>query len=82
MAAHGVEAPLGAIPWSRVGPGWVLAMWSPVPGLGAGEQPPPGTPTYQTATTTLYLVDPAGGRYAVTTFPPPGEGSTPNLVDW
>jgi TolB protein len=28
-AAHGVEAPLGAVPWAQVGPGWTLAMWSP-----------------------------------------------------
>jgi hypothetical protein len=82
MAAHGVEASLGAIPWSQVGPGWLLAMWSPVPGLSAGEKAPPGTPTYQTASTTLYLVDPAGGRYAITSFPAPGDGSNPRLVDW
>jgi TolB protein len=82
MAAHGVEAPLGAVPWSQVGPGWMLAMWSPVPGLHPGEQAPPGTPTYQTASTTLYLVDPAGGRYSITTFPPPGDGSNPTLADW
>jgi hypothetical protein len=82
MAAHGVEAPLGAVPWPQVGPGWMLAMWSPVPGLAACKQAPPGTPTDQTATTTLYLVDPAGGRYAITTFPRPGDGSSPTLVDW
>jgi hypothetical protein len=82
MAAHGVEAPLSAVPWSQVGPGWMLAMWSPAPGLHPGETPPPGAPTYQTAATTLYLVNPAGGRYPVTTFPPPGEGSNPRLVDW
>jgi hypothetical protein len=82
MAAHGVEAPLGAVPWSQVGPGWMLAMWSPVPGLHTGESPPPGSPTYQTASTTLYLVDPAGGRYAITTFPAPGDGSSPSLADW
>ncbi|OBI22323.1 hypothetical protein A5712_12865 [Mycobacterium sp. E2327] len=82
MAAHGVEAPLGAVPWSQVGPGWMLAVWSPVPGLHTGETPPPGTPTWETATTTLYLVDPAGGRYPITTFPPPGKGQSPELVDW
>jgi len=82
MAAHGVEAPLGAVPWSRVGPGWMLAMWSPVPGLHPGESPPAGSQTWQTATTTLYLVDPAGGRYPITTFPPPGDGESPKLVDW
>ncbi|BBY25687.1 TolB family protein [Mycobacterium stomatepiae] len=82
MAAHGVEASLETVPWSQVGPGWMLAMWSPVPGLHPGEMPPPGSPTWQTATTTLYLVDPAGGRYPITSFPPPGEGSSPELVDW
>jgi hypothetical protein len=82
MAAHGVEAPLGAVPWSQVGPGWMLAMWSPVPGLQHGESPPAGSPTWKTAATTLYLVDPAGGRYPITTFPPPGDGESPKLVDW
>lgn len=82
MAAHGVEAPLAAVPWSQVGPGWMLAVWSPAPGLRPGEAPPPGSPTRQTATTTLYLVDPAGGRYPITTFPPPGNGDSPRLEDW
>jgi hypothetical protein len=82
MAAHGVEAPLATVPWSQVGPGWMLAMWSPAPGLHTGATPPPGAPTWQTATTTLYLVDPAGGRYPITTFPPPGDRRSPELVDW
>jgi hypothetical protein len=81
-AAHGVEAPLASVPWSQVGPGWMLAMWSPAPGLRPGESPPPGAPTWKTATTTLYLVDPAGGRYPITAFPPRGDGPSPNLVDW
>jgi TolB protein len=82
MAAHGVEAPLETIPWSQVGPGWMLAMWSPVPGMHPGQLPPAGSPTWETATTTLYLVDPEGGRYPITTFSPPGEGASPKLVDW
>lgn len=82
MAAHGVEAPLETVPWSQVGPGWLLAMWSPVPGLHPGEQPPPGSPSWETATRTLYLVDPAGGRYPITTFPPTDHGASPRLVDW
>jgi hypothetical protein len=82
IAARGVEAPLASVPWSQVGPGWMLAMWSPVPGLHPGESPPPGSPTWKTATTTLYLLDPAGGRYAITTFPPPGDGRSPRLIDW
>jgi hypothetical protein len=81
-AAHGVEAAIGAVPWSQVGPGWTLATWSPAPSLALGMSPPPGAPTRATATTTLFLVDPAGGRYAITTFPPPGDGESPSLVDW
>ncbi|MFZ1163588.1 hypothetical protein [Mycobacterium sp.] len=81
-AARGVEAATGTIPWTQVGPGWLLATWSPVPGQRPGGSPPPGQPTPETATTTLYLVDPAGGRYPITTFPPPGEGPSPTLADW
>jgi hypothetical protein len=65
-AAHGVEAPIGSVPWSQVGPGWLLATSSP-----AAEN----------AVTTLYLVDPAGGRYPITTFPS-SSGAAPELVDW
>ena len=81
-AAHGVEAPIETVPWSQVGPGWILATWSPVSGGSPGEPPAPGEPLRGTATTTLYLVDPAGGRYAITTFPPPGDRAGPQLVDW
>ncbi len=82
VAAYGVEAAIGTIPWSQVGPGWMLATWSPVPGGRPGAQVPPGSPTREKATTTLFLVDPAGGRYPITTFPPPGQQASPELVDW
>jgi hypothetical protein len=78
-AARGVEAPIEDVPWSQVGQGWTLATWSPAVGTAAGVEPPPGTPTLQTASTTLYLVDPAGGRYPVTTFAP---GARAELADW
>lgn len=82
-AARGTEAPIDTVPWSQVGAGWMLATWSEVPGGYGGEEPKPGEPSYQTATTTLYLVDPQGGRYPITTFPPPGDtGVSPGLVDW
>jgi hypothetical protein len=81
-AAHGVQAPIETVPWFQVGPGWMLATWSPVSGGSPGEPPAPGEPSPGTATTTLYLVDPAGGRYAITTFPPPGDRAAPQLVDW
>ena len=66
MAAHGVEAPVGSLPWSQVGPGWLLAT---------------SHSAVENATTTLYLVDPAGGRYRVTTFPS-SSAQPPALVDW
>jgi hypothetical protein len=60
----------------------MLATWSPVSGGRPGAPLPPGALTPDKATTTLYLVDPVGGRYPITTFPPPGERASPELVDW
>ncbi|MDT5081440.1 MAG: hypothetical protein QOJ80_6077 [Mycobacterium sp.] len=85
-AVPGVELPAGQIPWNRVGPGWILATWSPTPSLAAGQRPPAGQPPV--APVTLYLLDPAGPRYAITTLPllpptGPGDlGHTPFLADW
>jgi hypothetical protein len=45
-------APRAAVPWASVGAGWVLTEYSP------------GTPS-KLAPTTLYLVSPSGGKYAV-----------------
>ncbi|MGB9250818.1 MAG: hypothetical protein WCC28_13850, partial [Mycobacterium sp.] len=81
-AARGVEAAISTIPWTQVGPGWLLATWSQVPGRRPGGDLSPGEPTPATATTMLYLVDPAGGRYPITSFPPPGAGPSPTLADW
>lgn len=75
--AHGAEAPINAVPWSEVGPGWMLAMWSAAAPTKGGAEPA-GEP--QPAT--LYLLNPDGGRYAVTTFPAPPGGSSRYLVDW
>jgi TolB protein len=50
--------------------------------MGSGAEAPEGEPTPYNSATTLYLVNPEGGRYAITTFPAPGDGSTPSLVDW
>jgi TolB protein len=76
--ALGVELPASQIPWTQVGPGWILATWSPAPGLGRHGEPPAGQPNQAEAPRTLYLLDPAGGRYAITTFPT----DPPTLVDW
>ena len=82
-AAHGVEAPADAVPWSDVGGGWMLAMWSEAAPEHPGGEPVEGEPSPFDSPTTLYLVNPEGGRYPITTFPAPGEnGVTPSLVDW
>jgi len=77
--AHGVEAPIGDVPWPKVGPGWMLAMWNPVTPVMPGAPPAPNEPAPEAATTTLYLVDPQGNRYPITTFAP---GADPDLIDW
>lgn len=57
------------VPWAQVGPGWILAQWSP---------------TWNgSAATSLFLVDPAGGRYLIDTFPASATASAPTiLVGW
>jgi hypothetical protein len=78
-AAHGVEATKADVPWSKVGPGWMLAMWNPATPREPGVPPAPNEPTTEAATTTLYLVDPQGNRYPITTFAPEAD---PQLIDW
>ena len=50
-----------AVPWSRVGPAWALALYSASQG-GEGVKPESGAAT-------LYLVDPQGGKYSLFTWP-------------
>lgn len=59
----------------------MLATWSPAPGRGSGE-PPPGQPTVGSVPTSLFLVNPNGGRYPIATFAPSGDGPTMMLGDW
>jgi len=59
---RGAEGDATVIPWSEVGPGWSLALWSPAAPTATTSQP-----------VTLFLVDPAGGRYAVGVFPDGGD---------
>ena len=77
--ALGAEGPVESIPWAQVGPGWKLATWRPAAEPAPGPPPPTDAPNYETDPTTLYLVNPTGGRYAITTFPP---NASPELVDW
>ena len=80
VAARGVEATIDEVPWSKVGAGWTLATWSPVIAHHPGEESAPGEPDRETAVTTLYLVDPAGNRYAITTFS--SDDRALDLIDW
>jgi len=75
--AAGVEGARSAVPWPEVGPGWALAEWSPTTPV-----PPGSTPAPVPAPTTLYLVDPAGGRYVITTFPASTFDAPGDLVAW
>jgi hypothetical protein len=74
----GQEGSHQQIPWSQVGPGWFLAEWS-------SDQPHwPGQSTGQSAKPkpiTLYLVDPAAGRYRIKTFPA-GTSAPDYLMYW
>jgi hypothetical protein len=78
-SARGDEAALATIPWDQVGPGWMLATWTQAPATVVTTDP---SGRYEGAATTLYLVDPSGDRYPITTFPPPGKTPGPALVDW
>ncbi|MGX9671313.1 hypothetical protein [Mycobacterium sp. HM-7] len=70
------------VPWSQVGDGWTLATWNPVRGRLPGEpRDADEAPPAKTANT-LFLIDPAGHRYAITTFAPNDKGWKPTLVDW
>lgn len=74
-AARGVEQPASAIPWGTVGPGWFVTLWAPHAAF-AGFPPPAN---WQHQPTTVFLVDPVGGRYRVSTLPAP---SYYELLDW
>jgi hypothetical protein len=73
--ASGVEAPASAIPWKSVGTGWFIALWGP----HAAIYPGPAVQKWEQQKTTLFLVDPRGGRYLIDTLPAP---SLYQLFDW
>ena len=80
VVANGTVRGIGDVPWSQVGPGWMLAMWTPVTPHMPGNQPAADEPNPETSTDVLYLVSPTGDRYSITEFPA-GE-DTPDVVDW
>jgi len=72
VLAAGQEGSLSAVPWRRVGAGWVLAEY------WAGRRIPGKKPTAGAAY--LYLVNPAGGRYQLYRWR--SSTNPPGLVDW
>jgi hypothetical protein len=74
VLASGQAGSRAQVPWGKVGPGWALAMYSASQG-GEGVRPSSGPAT-------LYLVDPAGGRYSLFTWPARSPRSRWNLQDW
>ncbi len=57
---------VGSIPWGDVGPGWLLAVWTPNPPRGPGG----GTRGYRLhPPQILFLVSPTGVRYQVVREP-------------
>jgi len=63
-----VAQPAG-VPWSRVGPGWVLAQYTTAAPEGG-----------KTGPVTLYLISPGGARYQLARWP--DFRSAPELVAW
>ena len=77
--AAGQEGTRDQVPWEEVGPGWLLALWNSAPAPTVEGEQPAVSPNDKT---TLYLVDPAGGRYAITTMATTAAQQLGSLVDW
>jgi hypothetical protein len=75
MAASAApSARASAVPWSKVGPGWALALYSATQ-EGAGVKPKAGP-------STLYLVNPQGGRYKLATWSAKSPRAQWELLAW
>jgi len=74
ILSGGQVAGRSAVPWRKVGAGWALAKYSASQG-GLGVRPKAGP-------STLYLVDPQGGRYKLFTWSAKSPLTISNLVAW
>jgi len=72
--SRGQAAPRSAVPWGKVGAGWALATYSAGHG-GEGVKPKAGA-------LTLYLVDPQGGKYKLSTWQASNPRSKWYLLGW
>jgi TolB protein len=67
-------ATAAAVPWSKVGPGWALATYS-ANQAGEGVK-------HKAGPTTLYLVNPQGGRYKLVTWSAHSPRTSWFLLGW
>src|SRR3984957_18081014 len=74
MLGAGQAGSRAAVPWGKVGPGWSLVLFSASQG-GEGVKPKAGS-------STLYLVDPAGGRYRLFAWAADTAQTRWNLQAW
>ncbi|HEY0168480.1 MAG TPA: hypothetical protein VGB75_15665 [Jatrophihabitans sp.] len=65
LLGNGKQGDRSQVPWSQVGPGWTLALWSPTTEIDESTQ----GATLRNAPESLFLVNPVGGRYLITTLP-------------
>jgi hypothetical protein len=74
IASAGQAGTAAAVPWSKVGPGWALAMYS-ASRAGEGVKPKAGP-------STLYLISPQGGRYKLVTWSARSPQAQWSLLGW
>ncbi len=68
-SAQAATSKAAGVPWSRVGPGWVLAQYTTAAPEGG-----------KTGPATLYLVSPGGARYKLASWP--DNRTAPALLAW
>jgi hypothetical protein len=73
LAGAGQTASRSAVPFSQVGPGWTLVTYTTATPFAARPK---------TGATTLYLVDPAGGKYVMYRWPHVSADGGVNLLAW
>jgi hypothetical protein len=66
-----------AVPWGKVGPGWALAMYS-----ATQQIQEKGGVKLKAGSSTLYLVDPQGGRYKLVTWSAKSPRAQWDLLGW
>jgi hypothetical protein len=77
ILSAGQAGAASAVPWSKVGPGWALAMYSATREI----QTKKGV-NLKAGPSTLYLVSPQGGRYKVITWSARSPRSRWDLLGW